>query len=104
MTKNKKVPTKVAEELSTLSSIDKAQEFVESAGLEVLNNSRRDLEIAYSIPIDSPECLTGLNSSDLEYFAPQVSLPKIECREVPFGTVSASLETILDQRPLTRQT
>jgi len=90
MTRNKKVPPKVAEELSALSNMDKAQEFVESAGLEVLTNLRRDLDIVYLIPINSPECLTGYSSSNLDYFAPQVSLPKIECREIPFGTLSAN--------------
>ena len=88
--RNRKIPARVAKELSNLPTMRRAQEFIESAGLEVLTDIQKDLEIVYLIPIHSPECLTGFNSSNLEYFAPQVFLPKIECKEIPFGTVSAN--------------
>lgn len=85
--RNRSIPQKVVAELLNLSGIEQAQAFVESAGLKTLPHYRSDCETIYLIPIDHPGHLKGLDSTNLEYYAPKIILPKsLKFKNFPVAT------------------
>lgn len=77
-----KVPEKVARELAQLRTMDQAQAFVRTAGLDVLSEIRRESNTVNSVSVAPPEGLV-----EDEYYALQIVLPKVNYELFPFGSL-----------------
>lgn len=86
---SRQVPEDVVQQLSEVKTMEQAQAFVQSAGLSVMTGTRRFTESVNSVTVSPPQSLhsIGCEQIDVNYHGPQVVLPKIECEEVPPGTV-----------------
>lgn len=83
--RNRAVPETTARNLSRLVTFEQAAEFIKSAGLEIVAGERRVHASANAVPVAPPKLVSSLEGA--EYFGPEIVLPAIALREVPFGTV-----------------
>lgn len=83
--RNHKVSAEMARELSGIKSLEQAQRFVKAAGISV--DKVVSSKSAFAIWVTPPECLRPFGERNLEFHSPQIMLPRIDCNEIPFGTV-----------------
>jgi hypothetical protein len=74
------VPQHVAQQLAAIKTMPQAQDFVRSAGLNVVSETERLSRSATSVTLTQP-----FEPIDT-YHGPQIVLPKIDCPDVPAGT------------------
>lgn len=81
------VPRLVVKELSALKNFKLARRFLEDAGLAVRNDAGRRSKVCNSVLVIPPKDAKNVNAREFKYVSPQIILPKVACREVPFGSV-----------------
>ncbi|MBU1026537.1 MAG: hypothetical protein KKA31_02285 [Candidatus Margulisbacteria bacterium] len=83
----RKMPAQVKAQIAGLNDHDAARQFVESAGLNTLPGLKRITKTAFSVSLTPPSLLGAAEVTDINYHGPQVVLSRIDCVEIPLGTV-----------------